>query len=187
MAGFFIGGGTMVDITQKLLTPNRYSRPQTPLKRIKALIVHYVGNPGTSAMFNRNYFEMRKNGKLGYGSAHLIVGLDGEIIQCLPLYEVAHHAGPTAKTTQAAKKVLGNYPNGCTLGIETCHIDEAGRYTKETWHSTVKLCAWLCQQFGLTEDDIFTHYFVTGKDCPMFFVHHPDEWVRFLNDVEMCR
>jgi len=177
----------MIDITQKLLTPNPYSRPQIPLARVKALIVHYVGNAGTSAVFNRNYFEMRGGGKLGYGSAHLIVGLQGEILQCIPLEEVAHHAGPTAKTTQAAKKVLGNYPNGCTIGVETCHIDQAGRYTPETWQSTVKLCAWLCQQFDLTEDDIFTHHFVTGKDCPLWFVNNPDDWVRFINDVEMYR
>jgi len=177
----------MVDITQKLLTPNKYSRPQAPLKRVKGLIVHYVGNPDTSAIFNRDYFEIRKKGMLGYGSAHLIVGLEGEILQCIPLDEVAHHAGPTPETTKAAKRIFGSYPNGCTIGIETCHLDEAGRYTPETWHSAVKLCAWLCQQFDLTEDDIFTHHFVTGKDCPRWFVHNPDEWVRFINDVEMVR
>lgn len=174
----------MVEITQRLLTPNRYSRPQTPLGKVKGLAVHWVGNPETTALFNRNYFESRKNGKRGYGSAHLIVGLKGEIIQCIPLDEVAHHAGPTSATTKEARKIFGGYPNGCTLGIETCHIDWEGRYTPETWHSAVKLCAWLCQEFGLTEDDIFTHHFFTGKDCPRFFVNNPDEWVRFLNDVE---
>jgi N-acetylmuramoyl-L-alanine amidase CwlA len=177
----------MVELEQKLLTPNKYSRPQTALHKIKGLIMHWVANPQTSAEFNRNYFEMRKNGKLGYGSAHLIVGLTGEIIQCIPLDEVAHHAGPTSKTTDEAKKVFGDYPNGCLLGIETCHMDWDGHYTEETLRSAIKLCAWLCQQFDLTEYDIYTHHFVTGKDCPKWFVNNPDEWVRFINEVEAIR
>ena len=53
-----------IDITQKLLTPNRWSRPGTPLHKVKGLIMHWVGNPDTSAIFNRDYFEMRKNGML---------------------------------------------------------------------------------------------------------------------------
>ena len=93
----------MIEMTQKLLTPNRYSRPQTPMRKIKGLVMHWVGNPDTTAIFNRDYFEMRKKGMLGYGSAHLIVGLRGEVIQCVPVLEVAHHAGPTSETTPAAK------------------------------------------------------------------------------------
>ena len=44
-------------VTQELLTPNEYSRPRTPVKRVNAIVVHYVGNPGTSAAANRSYFE----------------------------------------------------------------------------------------------------------------------------------
>jgi len=183
----------MIEITQKLLTPNPYSRPQTPLHRVKGLIMHWVGNPWTTALFNRNFFEGLKNQdptskkKKKYASAHLIVGLDGEILQCVPLDEIAHHAGPTPQTTKEAKRIFGDYPNGCLIGIETCHLDWDGRYTDKTWHSAVKLCAWLCQEFGLTEDDIFTHHYITGKGCPRWFVRNPDEWVRFINDVEMVR
>ena len=183
----------MIEITQKLLSPNPYSRPQTPLHRIKGLIMHWVGNPWTTALFNRKYFEGLKNQdptskkKKKYASAHLVVGLDGEILQCVPLDEVAHHAGPTLQTTQEAKRIFGDYPNGCLIGIETCHMDWDGRYTDKTWHSAVKLCAWLCQEFDLNEDDIFTHHFVTGIGCPRWFVRNPDEWVRFINDVEAAR
>ena len=176
-----------IDITQKLLTPNKWSRPGTPIHKVKGLIMHWVGNPDTTAVFNRDYFEMRKNGMLGYGSAHFIIGLKGEVIQCIPLNEVAYHAGPTSETTKAARKVFGAYPNGCTLGIETCHLDWDGTYTRDTYHSMVKLAAWLCQQFGLTEDDIYTHHFIVGKDCPKWFVNNPDEWVKFINEVEVHR
>jgi N-acetylmuramoyl-L-alanine amidase len=42
-----------------------YSRPGLPLRPVKAVVVHYVGNPGTSAMMNRDFFESRKHGMLG--------------------------------------------------------------------------------------------------------------------------
>ena len=44
-------------ITDALLTPNRFSRPQIPLKMVKKVVLHYVGNPNSTAMANRNYFE----------------------------------------------------------------------------------------------------------------------------------
>ena len=36
-------------ITQDFLTPNPYSRPQKELKQVNGVVVHYVGNPGTTA------------------------------------------------------------------------------------------------------------------------------------------
>lgn len=50
-------------ITENLLTPNKYSRPQIPLTTVTKIAVHYVGNPNTSAAANRNYFENQKNGE----------------------------------------------------------------------------------------------------------------------------
>ena len=73
-------------IQQMLLTPNKYSRPQIPLEKVEVIAVHYVGNPGSTAIANRNYFENQKNGGR-YVSSHLIVGLSGEIIQCIPFTE----------------------------------------------------------------------------------------------------
>ena len=37
-------------ITENFLTPNKYSRPQISLKKVTKIAVHYVGNPGTSAV-----------------------------------------------------------------------------------------------------------------------------------------
>ncbi len=80
-------------IIKKFLTPNKYSRPQKKLGEIKAIVIHWVANPNSKAISNRNFFESRKNGKKGYGSAHFIIGLQGEIIQCLPEGEQAYHVG----------------------------------------------------------------------------------------------
>ena len=49
------------EIRPALLTPNKNSRPQTKLKKVNGIVVHYTANPGTDAMANRNYFESRKD------------------------------------------------------------------------------------------------------------------------------
>ena len=79
-----------MQITKMLIEPNIYSRPQIQLKKVTKIAVHYIGNPGTSAKANRNYFDNLKNTHAAYASAHYIIGLDGEIIQCVPENEVAY-------------------------------------------------------------------------------------------------
>ena len=77
----------MIDkIINMPLTPNKFSRPGFKLEKASKIAVHYVGNPGSSAKANRDYFENQKNGGR-YVSSHFIIGLSGEIIQCIPLDE----------------------------------------------------------------------------------------------------
>ena len=74
-------------IDVQLLDENPYSRPGTPLERINDIVVHYTANPGTTAQQNRNYFNSlaQQNGESATSvSSHFIIGLDGEIIQCIP-------------------------------------------------------------------------------------------------------
>jgi len=47
-------------ITEMFLTPNKFSRPQIKLMKVTKIAVHYVGNPNSSAVANRNYFENQK-------------------------------------------------------------------------------------------------------------------------------
>lgn len=73
------------DIDKQLLTVNEYSRPGIKTDGIKYIVVHYLGNPKTTAQQNHDYFESLKNDlDEVYMSANYIVGLDGEIIQCVP-------------------------------------------------------------------------------------------------------
>ena len=44
-------------IDNQLLTISNYNRPGTIRPRTTAVACHYIGNPGTSAQANRNYFE----------------------------------------------------------------------------------------------------------------------------------
>ena len=149
---------------------NEWSRPGTPLEDINAVVIHYVGNPGTTARANRNYFASLASGKEGtYASSHFVVGLEGEVVQCVPLTEVAY---------------ASNTRNGDTVSIEVCHPDETGEFSPVTYGRCVELAAWLCREFKLDpETDVIRHYDVTGKECPLYYVEHPEAWERLKADV----
>ena len=149
------------EMSVELLTPNPYSRPEIPLEKVNGIVIHYTANPGSSAKANRNYFEGLKDSGQTYASSHFIVGLKGEIIQCIPSREIAY---------------ASNERNEDTLSIETCHPDESGRYNQATYDSLVELTAWLCHKFDLQSTDVIRHYDVTGKICPKAFVEDEQAW-----------
>lgn len=156
------------NIDVELLTPNEYSRPEKKTTRIRNIVIHYTANPGATARQNRDYFEGLKDTHLTKASSHFIVGLEGEIIQCIPTWEVAY---------------ASNDRNMDTVSVECCHPDETGAFNQDTYNSIVELSAWLCLKFGLTENDLIRHYDVTGKICPKFFVDYPEKWEQFRLDV----
>lgn len=152
----------------QLLTVNEYSRPGIPLEKVKGIVVHYTANPGSTAQANRNYFEGLKDDHTTKVSSHFVIGLKGEIIQCIPSSEISY---------------ASNDRNSDTLSIECCHPDETGKFTDETYQSLVKLTSWLCSRFDVPVKEVIRHYDVTGKDCPKYFVENEDVWKQFLKDV----
>ena len=73
------------DIDVELLTPNEYSRPQIPIESVQYIAIHYTANPGATAIANRNYFENLATTHDTKVSSHFVVGLDGEVVQCIPI------------------------------------------------------------------------------------------------------
>lgn len=156
-------------INVELLTPNEWSRPQIALEQIQGIVIHYTANPGSTAQQNHDYFEGLKDSQSTKASSHFIIGLDGEVIQCIPSSEWSY---------------ASNDRNRDTLSIECCHPDESGQFNEATYQSMVELTGWLCHRFGLSSEDVIRHYDVTGKDCPKYFVEHEDAWVQFRQDVQ---
>lgn len=158
-------------VEQDYLTVNQWSRPGTELEKIDGVVIHYVGNPATSAEANRNYFASLSNGQENtFASSHFVVGLGGEVIQCIPLTEIAY---------------ASNDRNGDTVSIEVCHPDETGEFSEATYERVVELTAWLCHTFELKpETEVIRHYDVTGKLCPLYYVEHPEAWEQLLADTE---
>ena len=160
-------GAPKLDV--KLLDVNEYSRPQIPLKEVNGIVIHYTANPGSSAKANRDYFNNLKDSHTTKASSHFIIGLEGEVIQCIPTKEISY---------------ASNDRNSDTISIECCHPDDSGKYNDATYQSVVQLTGWLCVRFGLTSEDVIRHYDVTGKLCPKYFVENEDAWNLFKVDVE---
>ena len=158
------------DYQVELLDINEYSRPGTALSAINGIVIHYTANPGTTAEQNRSYFQNLKDTGETYASSHFVIGIDGEIVQCVPSTEIAY---------------ASNSRNEDTLSIECCHLDETGKFTDATYISLVRLTGWLCWRFNLTEQDVIRHYDVTGKICPKYYVENQDAWEQFKDDVKI--
>ena len=168
MCDFFIAkkGGIKMKITEMLLTPNKYSRPQIPLKKVTNIVIHWVGNAGSTAKANRNYFENLRSNEKNYA-----IGLSGEIIRCIPETEVAYHA---------------NNANSYSIGIENCHPDWSGKFNEMTYESLIELCAMLCEKYGLDPmKALIRHYDVTKKLCPKYYVEHTAAWQKLKQDVKV--
>ncbi len=98
----------------------------------------------------------------------MIVGLEGEVVQCLPLNELAY-------------AVRSRNPD--TISIEVCHPDETGKFSDVTYNTLVKLTAWLLQQEHLTPDHVIRHFDCDGKACPLYYVEHEDAWNKLKQDI----
>jgi len=152
-------------IDEQLIDIDGTSRRGVSLEGIEDIVIHYIGNPGTTAKQNRDFFDSDASEV----SAHFVVGLDGEIIQCIPLGE---------------KSSASNWRNKDTISIEVCHPTASGKFTEETYASLVKLTAWLCEICELDKNDVIRHYDVTNKKCPLYFVENKDAWDQFIEDVK---
>lgn len=155
-------------IEEAFLTPNAYSRPQKALNQVNGIVIHYTANLGSTAKANRNYFEGLKDSHETKASSHFVIGLEGEIIQCIPLGEIAY---------------ASNRRNTDTIAIECCHSGADGKFNDRTLNSLVQLTAWLCKGYSLGSSEVIRHYDITGKICPKYFVDHPDAWEAFRQNV----
>ena len=156
-------------IREELLPRNPWSRPGTEMEELTGIVVHYVGNPGTTAEQNRGYFAGLARSHETYASSHFLVGLEGEVLLCVPPGEVAY---------------CSNSRNGDTLSIEVCHPDDTGRFTQAGYDSLVRLLDWLLDYYGLSPDTVIRHYDVTGKICPKYYVEHPEAWEGLLGELK---
>lgn len=151
-------------IDEQLIYVHNTARTGAALDGVKNIVIHYVGNPGTSAQNNRDYY----NKPTTEVSSHFLVGLEGEIIQCVPLWE---------------KSAASNWRNNDTISIEVCHPDETGQFNDASYSSAVRLTAWLLNELGLDESDVIRHYDITEKLCPLYYVEREDAWEQLKNDI----
>ena len=152
-----------------------HNRPKTRRSRTTAIAVHWVANPNSTAMANRNYFNTTSRAV----SSNYVIGLQGEILCCIPDEETSW---------------CTNEANSYTVSVECCHPDWTGCFTGKTYTSLVELTARLCQKYHLDPQNggVIRHYDVTRKICPKWFVpasrggsdtNDERHWKQFLHDV----
>lgn len=154
--------------SEEFLPINEYSRPGDAMEKVDAIVIHYTANPDTTAEQNRNYFAGLAESGENSVSSHFVIGMDGEIIQCIPCDEISY---------------ASNDRNYDTISIECCIPDETGEFTEATYDSLIKLSAWLMGEYRLKKKDILRHYDITGKLCPKYYVEHEDLWEQMKTDI----
>ena len=127
-----------------------------------------TGRWRTTAQQNRDYFEGLAQSGETHASSHFVIGISGEIIQCIPCNEIAY---------------ASNERNADTISIECCIPDDTGKFTDATYGSLVHLVTWLMGRYDLTTDDVIRHYDVTGKACPKYYVENEAAWEQFKSDL----
>ena len=189
----------MLNITERLLSVNKYSRPGRRLDARQGLIYHYVGirNQRPPAVYD--YFEKGCPHGGHYSSAHYCIDIDGHVFRYVPDDEAAYHCG-TENTDPKSQKIYtdwarqrfprytanpaGTSPNLVALGIELCFIGAQGEFTEATVNSAAELGAFLCAKYGIAVENIGTHHHVVGwKECPLYWAKYPAAFEDFRSRI----
>ncbi len=148
---------TKYSITPRYLPKPSKRRSGLKINKVRFLVAHDTGNPGSTAAQNVSYYT--NSAQVQSSSAHLFVD-DKEIIECVPALtadpEKAWHVLYNVPTDN---QLYGVNANDAAIGVEYCYggkIDADKAYDKFVW-----LLAKLCFQFGLDPSkDIVGHYFL---------------------------
>jgi N-acetylmuramoyl-L-alanine amidase len=174
-------------ITQKLLSLGKLARSGIKFEKpLEKIIIHWIGPYHSQSVFMPwNWWENGGNGKGIQASAHFIIK-DTDIIQCVPLDEIAWHSGDSR-----------NYNS---IGIEVIPMNENGEFSKMSIDTLYSLVKYIREKTGINLQ-LERHYDgIQKKDCPLFYTplskivnknadgHDLDGWQRweelksFLND-----
>ena len=158
-------------VSADLIDVNEYSRPGTRLnkKNVNGIVIHSADTAGVTAAERRNYYQFLKTSGTNHLSCHFVVGLDGEIKQCIPVTEIAYASGSR---------------NGDTIALEYCFEESDGSLNSETYSALVELTAALVNRFELTSDEIYRHTDITENPvvCAEYF-EDEENWQKFKSDV----
>ena len=146
-------------ITDSLIPKNKYNRPGTK-STPKRICVHYTGDCGATAEQLSKYWQnvaagVFKEKPWSWTSAQYIVGLDGEVIRCIPDSEIAYAAANQ---------------NADTIHIEVCYKQKSGEFEEKSIAALGELVRSLMKKYAIPAGKVVRHYDLTGKLCPAYYV-----------------
>ena len=146
-------------ITDSFIPKNKYNRPGTK-STPKRICVHYTGDCGATAAQLTKYWQnvaagVFKDKSWSWTSAQYIVGLDGEIVRCIPDNEIAYAAANQ---------------NADTIHIEVCYKQKSGAFEEKSIAALHELVRYLMDKYGIPAGKVVRHYDLTRKQCPAYYI-----------------
>lgn len=153
------------------------SRSGAKISKVRFIVAHDTGNPGSSAAGNRSYFQNSQPS----ASAHTFID-HKEILEIVPIDEKAWHV---LYQKPIDNQMFGDDSNDAAIGVELCYggnIDNKEAYKRYVWYMK-----YLCDKFGLDpKKHIVGHYTLDPgrKTDPMnAFKLLGITWNDFISDV----
>ena len=163
---------TGLAIQEHIISDGRENRPGRDTNPDTYITIHETGNTakGADAAAHGAYLDSAA-GEDALVSWHYTVD-DHAIVQHLPDYETAYHAGD-------GKDGPGNTTS---VGIEICF--NAGGDFEAAKANAAALVRLLMEEHGIPLDNVVQHNHWNGKDCPKTIRATPRAWEAFLG---LCR
>lgn len=173
-------GDVSLTITSHMMTNNDAYNMADDYEEYDGILIHSTALPGVFA--DEWYYAWNKPDI--DPASHAFVD-DEEAYLLLPLEQTAWHAGKGANHTYLDVEMCE--PEGFTYNeyneIEDYDVEEQQEYFDGVWNKTALYTAYICQKYGFTTDQIYSHReaFLAG-----FGSDHadPDHWI-ILHDKTM--
>lgn len=170
-------------IEKKYLTKPSKRRSGIAMPKVKFLVAHDTGNPGSTALQNVTYYENSRDQMSA--SAHIFVD-DRQIIECVPfLLDKPEKAWHVIYDVETDNKLFGDDANDAAGGIELCfgkHINTLEAYKRFVW-----VVAYACHVHAIDPRKMITaHYILDPKrktDPQGSFKLVGKTMLNFLDDV----
>ena len=160
------GDGTKVDYS--LTATGVFGTNKYPVETISADGYFELDGKKTTYKAPTNNGAILTSSSIGDYGIRCILGDDGQ-----------YYMGPCYYNSTYRK--ISNYGgNNNSIGIESCINDNTDVYY--TWQKLAKLVANLMENNNLSIDDVVTHHFFSGKDCPGT-MRHANLWFYFKDLV----
>lgn len=122
-------------VNEMLLSKSIMTRTMEKSEKIKNIYVYNVDKQDTSALSNLEYIENLSKQSTTFYSVHYIIGFEGEIVRCIPDFEIAWHS-----------KNLKENKEGISI---VCCYRKDGKLEDKTLESLEKLISKLCSIYNL--------------------------------------